>query len=179
MLTQDELEDVTIRLLRSASLTASPRQFFVSGLYPHLQVMLGEGEPAILVDRVLRMCQEDAYSHLPPAIVHLLERLLPNDPTVAAIVQRLRVPPPSSMDPFDALVLISKLPFLERQRTRAALRLFLQTTPTRPVVVVNGPRRAGKSYTGEFIDHVPAVPSQRAALSDRDRGGSGTVDRPW
>ena len=112
MLTQDELDDVTARLLGVASQTASPRQFFVAGLYPNLQVRLGEGEPRLLVERVLRMCQEDGYAQVPPAMVRLLETLLPNEAAVAAIIQRLRVPPPAPANPFDALVLVSKLPFL-------------------------------------------------------------------
>lgn len=154
MLIGEEGPYVTDLLRKFASLAASPRQFLAAGLYQPLQAVLGEGEPTILVDRVLFICKEDAYNHSPPAMVHLLETLLPDDQAVAHIVERLRVAPPAPPDPFDALILVSKMPFLDRQPTRKALKRFLQSTPLQPVVVVNGPRWAGKTYTGEFIDHV-------------------------
>lgn len=154
MLTNDEFDKITVMLLRVSSGTPSPRQTLAAGLYPDLRNRLGEGEPALLVERALRMCQEDAYLRSPPAIVQLIETLLPGQAAVAAIVERLRIPPAPPPDPFDALVLVSKLPFLDRPRTRAALRRFLHDTPVQPVVVVDGAQWAGKSYTVEFVDHV-------------------------
>jgi hypothetical protein len=176
MLRSEEYDFVTCTLVERASLQVSPRQFLVAGLYPQLQALVGEGNPRFLVERVLAVSNDDGYRRSPPAMVHLLETLLPGDPDVAGIVERLRVPPPQPQDAFDALVLVSKLPFLERQATRTALRLFLHAIPTQPVVVVNGPQWTGKTYTGEFIDHVLSDrPGVRHCRIEIEKGQGGSI----
>jgi len=180
MLTSDELPYVTARLVAVASLAPSPRQFLVAGLYEHLHGDLGEGTPLDLVDRVLNLCRDDGYRRKPPAMVHLLTTLIIGDPIVTAITERLRTPPPKSSGPFDALVLYSKLPFLDRHPTRAALRAFLDPRPAQPVVVVNGARRAGKTYTAEFVDHVlhdhPGVQHCRIEIGEKQGASVGPAE---
>ncbi|GIF22617.1 hypothetical protein BJ973_002940 [Actinoplanes tereljensis] len=152
MLTAAEYDDIKTRLLRVVATVASPRQTLAAAIPGRLAERLPDGEPRILVERVLALCTEDAYHDDPPAVVVLLELLLPLQ--VATTVARLRTPPPPAPDPFEALIMISKLPFLDRQSTRAALRDFLEIRPTRPVMVVTGPSGFGKTYTGDFVDHV-------------------------
>lgn len=154
MLTQEELPEVAEWLVAAVSLASSPRQSLVAGLAAELRGSLGEGEPRVLVDRALRLCCDDGYRCTPAAVVQLLAALLPGHPAATLIMERLRTPPPEAADAFDALVLYSKLPFLDRDPTRAALRTLLDRRPVQPLVVVNGDRRAGKSYVAEFIDHV-------------------------
>jgi hypothetical protein len=157
MLTQEESVDIADLLVAVAAVAPSPRQFLAVGLHEHLRDHLGEASPRILVEHALDLCRQDGYRSSPPAMVQLLDKLLPKTEPVVAVIRRLRVPPPPAPDPFEALILISKLPFLDRLSTRAALKRFLlQRTPIQPVVVVNGPRRFGKTYTGEFVDHILA-----------------------
>lgn len=180
MLTDDERHLVTAGLLRVVALATSPRQTLVVALHETLQERLGEGEPRVLVERAVDLCLEDGYRQDPPALVHLLQTLLVAlDPEVERIASRLREPPPELDDPFDAVVLVSKLPFLDRQSTRAALRQFLQRTPLQPVVVVNGPAH-GKTFTGDFVDHVlspwPKVRHCRVHLEERQGGSTGPAE---
>jgi hypothetical protein len=177
VLTDEERHLVTAGLLSVVAPMASPRQTLVAGLHEALHERLGEGEPLLLVERTLELCLEDGYTHTPPALVRLLETLLVGlDPDVERIARRLREPPPELDDPFDAVVLVSKLPFLDRQSTRTALRQFLQRTPLQPVVVVNGPAH-GKTFTGDFVDHVlsswPKVRHCRVHLEERQGGSTG------
>ena len=60
------------------------------------------------------LSQNDAYRHTPPAIVQLLRGLLPDRSEIIAIADRLATSTASSDDPFEALVLRSNLPFLDR-----------------------------------------------------------------
>lgn len=154
MLSQEEHADVIDRLLEVVSGFPSPRASLAGALYPELRGRLQEGEPRVLVERAVAICNDDGYRNAPPAMVRLLDTLLPGELAIAGIVERLAIAPPAPPDPFGALVLVSKLPFIERSSTRAALKLLLDPIPTRPVVVVNGPRNAGKTYTGDFVDHV-------------------------
>jgi hypothetical protein len=154
VLTQAERPEIADLLISVVALAPSPRQTLVAALADRLRGSLGEGEPRMLVERALELCCDDGYATTPPALVRLLTTLLPGDAVVATIVERLRVRPPAPADPFDAVVLTSKLPFLERAAIRMALRKLLDRRPVQPLVVVNGARRSGKSYIAEFIDHV-------------------------
>lgn len=181
MLTQDELPDIAERLVEVASIQASPRMFLVSALPNELRAAVGEGEPRSLVDRVLRLCSDDGWRDTPPSMVRLLSALLVDDPFIAAIVTRLRTKPPTTRDAFDALVLYSKLPFLDRRPTRATLRDFLlERRPKQPVLVINGARRAGKSYIAEFVDHVlhdqPNVQHCRIPIEEQQGASVGPVE---
>lgn len=156
MLTDAEREIVAGLLLTASQGQISPRQFLAAGLLPRLQRDFGEGSPGELVPRAIELVCAAAYADDPPALVHLLMSLLPGEAAIDVIVERLRIPPPAheAMDPVDAVILVSKLPFLERSLTRTALRTFLhQRLPQQPVVVVDG-EAPGKTYTGTFVDHV-------------------------
>jgi hypothetical protein len=180
MLTQEERFDIRDRLVRVVSPAPSPRQVLAASLDVELQVRLGEGLPVTLVEQALQLVAEDAYRRDPPAMIRFLTMLLPGDPAAERIIGRLRTPPPSLADPFDAVILVSKLPFLDRHSTRRALRRFLEPPqPGLPVVaIVNG--RTGKTYTGELVEHVlhtqAAVRSCRIELDERQGASVGIAE---
>lgn len=111
--------------------------------------------PNLLVRLALKLCQDDAYNTTPPSMCLFIERCFPNQSEFTAICNRIKTPPPlpAATDPFDAVILSNKLPFLGRPAVRVHLRSLIQTQPLRPVVVVNGPAGAGKTYTSELIKH--------------------------
>lgn len=155
MLTAQEREDIRALLEIVVSEQTSPRQALVAFLDPTLHTRLHEGSAAVLVDEALTLSTNDGYRQTPPALVQLLRGLLPDLPETEAIAARLSVPPPPVADPFDALVLNSNLPFLDRLPTRQALKSFLhELRPSKRIVVINGDHSPGKSYTTAFVEHV-------------------------
>ena len=155
MLTQDEQQVVEELLTAAIAPLPSPRQALVSALCADLSWDLGGYEPRTLVDEAMRLCFADGWKHSPTALSQLIEGLLPAHPAMVAILEKLRNPPLPAVtaDAFDALVLSGKRPFVDRDPVRAALRKLLDRRPRELVVVVNGGRRAGKSYLTEFIQH--------------------------
>ena len=158
MLTSEERELVSQLLLNVVATVPSPRQVLAGGLGLSLSANLGEGLPMDLVRQAITLSLDDGFRQTPPAIVALLNGLLPGRPETLTIVERLSTAPPvASDDPFEALVLNSNLPFLDRTPTRQALKSFLkELRPSKRVVVVNGDSSPGKTYTTAFVDHVLA-----------------------
>jgi hypothetical protein len=154
MLSENDRLFVEEKLLAAVVRMAVPRQGIVAFLHVDLAAHVSDGTPADLVRRVIALCINDGYAHVPPALVELLTNLIPHDAEIATILNRIKTPPPAAPDPFDDQILSSKMPFLDRQQTRAALRALVQPFPTQPVVVVTGDKKTGKSYTSEFIAHL-------------------------
>lgn len=155
MLTADERESFRTLLVHIVSTQPSPRLALVAFMDLTLHPRLHEGSPEVLVEEALTLTMGDAYRLSPPAIVQLLQGLLPDLPETAAIAARLSVPPPAAEDPFEALVLNSNLPFLDRTSTRQALKSFVhELRPSKRIVVINGDQSPGKSYTTAFVEHV-------------------------
>ena len=155
MLTEQERAFIDAQLGELVMRVPSPRQAIVAALHPELAAVLPEGlAPYLLVARAIELCEQDGYSKNPAALVRLLTTLLGEVARVTEIVARVRTPPPPPPDPFEALILDNKLPFLDRKPTRAYLRALTKEKPPQPLVVINGSSKSGKSYTGEFIDHV-------------------------
>jgi hypothetical protein len=57
-------------------------------------------------------------------------------------------------DPIETLLVFGKQPFLNRSELRPALQEFLFKLDGPCVLLVNGPKRSGKTYTFELIEHV-------------------------
>jgi hypothetical protein len=150
MLTPNERDVVIPLLLGVVSVAPSPRQALAAFMDLTLSSQLEEGSAAFLVERALDLSQNDAFRQTPPAIIQLLTGLLPDLPGITAIADRLSAPPPAAADPFDALVLRSNLPFLDRNPTRQALKSFLrELRPNKWVVVINGRQSPGEDlYLG-------------------------------
>ncbi len=158
MLTPDERDLVSQLLLNVVAGVSSPRQTLAAALDPTLRPNLGEGLPKVLVGVALELCEADGFARTPPAIVGLINQLLPGHEEVQAIVVRLSTAPPVvAADPFEAVVLNNNLPFLDRTPTRQALKSFVrELRPSKRVVVINGALSPGKTYTTAFVDHILA-----------------------
>jgi len=158
ILTAEEDEFIRARLTATVSGLGCVRATLAIALPPRLQCKLADGVilPADLVTYALRICDEDGYATEPPAFYDFLRNVLPNEPRVQTILDRIRIrPPPQAVhDPFDATLLDNKLPFLGRPAVRAHLRALLQSLPTQPIVVINGGPKTGKTFTTELIGHV-------------------------
>lgn len=158
MLTSTDYILVEAKLIELVALQPSPRQFIAGQLPESLAAQLIEGLPPVqLVQAALKLCEDDAYNAAPPSMCVFLQNCFPLRPEFTAICDRIKTPPPAlpaAADPFDAIMLTNKQPFLGRAAVRAHLRGLMQNSPPRPVVVVNGLGGAGKTYTTELINHV-------------------------
>lgn len=176
MLSAQERDLLTEKLLVVIARAPAPRLAIVSYLDNDLAAQLPEGLPAELVVCALDLCVKDGYGRTPPQLLNLVINLLPGDQEIAGIVARLRAPPPPAPDPFEARILDSKLPFLDRKQARAFFKVLAQARPSQPVVVVVGDSKMGKSYTFEFIDHVcyrAGIELSRVQLNQREGSSIG------
>ncbi|MCP3139789.1 hypothetical protein [Pyxidicoccus xibeiensis] len=178
MLTQQQREFVEEQLVAVVSLHGSPRAT-IAAVMGGLASKLPDGlVPEVLVTRAVDICIADAYGSTPPALVMLLG-LIKHIAGIADIVAAIGTVPLATgatpNDPFSALILDNKLPFLDRQPARAFLRALTQPMPMQPVVVVSGNQKSGKSYTSEFVDHLcrnlPGIQHCRIEVT-HDQGAS-------
>jgi hypothetical protein len=94
----------------------------------------------------------------------------------------LSEPPPPQPDPFTSYWFDNGMPFLDRTQVRSGVQLLADNSGC-SVLLVNGPRASGKSFTGEFIDFVareletdqdPSVPRFEAAHLELEEGYGAT-----
>jgi hypothetical protein len=157
MLTMDEEDMITEALLQLVRPGGDVRAVLITRMENRLADRLEGGNRYVVISNAIRLCIDDGYASAPPALVRLLGLVRDLNQKIPALIERLINPPPigtPATDPFSAYVLFTKMPFLERASTRAALRALLQVTPRQPFVVVNGLSKLGKSYTAHFISHV-------------------------
>jgi hypothetical protein len=157
MLTIDEEDFVAEVFMQLTRFEADPRGIMVTRMENRLADRLDGGSRLIVIPKAIRLCIDDGYASTPPAIVRLLGLVRDLDPRIPPLIERLNRPPAGGTkpaDPFSDSVLFTNLPFLERSRTRTALKALLQLNPQQPFVVVNGLSKFGKSYTAEFVSHV-------------------------
>jgi hypothetical protein len=116
---------------------------------------LRQGNPNELVIDAVRLCLIDAWNNTPPWIVRLID-LVPGgiDEKLASIRKIALVKPPPAPSPFDSTILDYDIPFVNRSTLRKNLRrLATPAAATRPIFVVNGLEKSGKSYSTTYIDH--------------------------
>lgn len=101
--------------------------------------------------KVLQLCMEDGWTRRPPSIIRFLG-LLPLDSTAERLIAKLKVPPPPTADLDFSHVLSTSQPFLDRQALRNRLRLLTSQDAPKPILIVTGEKRSGKSYTAEYVD---------------------------
>src|SRR4051812_583898 len=101
MLTEKESEYIFEVLVQQVRVQATPRQYMVVALLPELQAKLADGlSPELLVRQAVDLCISDAYRHTPPALVFLLNTLLEDLAGIPEIIERIKIPPAPSPDPF-------------------------------------------------------------------------------
>jgi hypothetical protein len=104
-------------------------------------------------EKVLQICMEDVWNHTPPTIVSFLSQLLPVDAQIETICKRLATPPPPEPDPDFSTILATNAPFVNRTQLRQKLKTLSNPAAPKPILVVTGGTRTGKSYTAELVDH--------------------------
>lgn len=110
------------------------------------------GYPLNYAQEVLKVCIADRWNNTPCWLVLLLQ-LLQDEPETAVILNRISVPPVLP-DPLQARVLVSKTPFVNRAALRSRAASLQQPRTARPVLVINGPEKSGKSYTADYVEHL-------------------------
>jgi hypothetical protein len=151
----DPQRQVVERELLAVSMT-NPRAILIAALPQRIGELVGTSNlPAgLLVAHVVNVCMNDGYTDTPPVLARLLTTLVVGNQEIDAIVKQIVVPPPRAPNPFKALVLDNKLPFLDRPKIRDYLEALTGAKPLQPVVVIVGDKCSGKSYTAEFIDYL-------------------------
>lgn len=159
MLTADERNDVFDLLIRELS-NGDCRQTLANALPPELSPRLdANGSCSNLVWQAIRICEDDGHRTSPPSIHSFLSTLLRVLGLAAPswwnrLMTALATPPPPIHSPYEDLLIRGDVPFLDRGHLRTELKALLKRRAERAILVVNGPRHCGKSFTARLIDHV-------------------------
>jgi hypothetical protein len=122
---------------------------------------LTTGLTEVIVRDAVRLCIADGWNHDPVWLVLLIELVpLHADAKLVEIRDRVRVKPPLGPDRLDATVLDNGIPFVNRTALRRQLRrLAAPSASVKPILVVSGAAKSGKTYSAQYIDHFAVRPS--------------------
>jgi len=181
MMTNDDRDYVEQALTNLLQGQAALRVTAVAFLPPYLQQRVPDNLlPPMLARLVIELCIEDAYANSPPTLIKLVTGLVGADPRIATIMTRAAVPPPAGPDPYAASILRNGMPFLGRTALRAHTKTLAGPGRVRPVVIVNGIINSGKSYSGDFLDHIcglqPGVRFSRNVLKEKQGHATGAAE---
>ncbi|MBY5515662.1 hypothetical protein [Rhizobium leguminosarum] len=128
------------------SIPADIRKAFVPG-----------GNFLLLVRRAIKLCEEDGYRTSPSSLSSFLRHMADVSIDSRAILleysSRLARQPATNANPYLDMVVHQHTPFLDRTDLRNALRRTV-SGPYDQILLINGPRRSGKSFTARLIDHI-------------------------
>ena len=161
MLELTERELVISLLERPVADAQSPREALTIALNDlQFSLQLGDGRPGALVRQAVQLCITNGWNGQPPPwlvrlITHFGLHIL--DPRITPILERVKNPPPVALpafDPRDLRLLNNRTPFVNRDSLRSRLKdLEAPAAKARPILVVNGPTKIGKSYSVNYIEH--------------------------
>ena len=111
------------------------------------------GLPGSYAEAIVTICEADQWNNSPPWLLRLLGLLTP---TAEIDLIRARLEnPPRPPDPWTSTLLVTEMPFLDRGTVRTKLaRLNSKDGALKPILVVGGATRSGKSWTRQFIEHL-------------------------
>lgn len=168
VLTDDERKIVCAFLVKQfIGLGQPPHAIVAPYLGDEAMVVLANvpyaGTPKGLAESIIDACEASDIEFDPRAIYRLLtfgQQLIEIAPILQRIAALPRVAAAAAVgDPFGELLLDDNLPFLDRRDLRAALRRLWESDSAaggkgKAIVVVSGPPKSGKSYSGELINHI-------------------------
>lgn len=158
MLSDEERERFVNALAVYLNPFSNPRAEIVAlGGAPDVTLDLKYAEtPRGYATQLVELVVNDAWNRTPPLLVRVLSRF-PEWGWAEQIIVRVRTPPASWQslsDPLQALWLdSSRLPFLNRLALRGHLGSLAAPDEGPSVLLVNGGRKSGKSYTIELLRH--------------------------
>lgn len=116
----------------------------------------GDSRKTLALDAV-RICIEDAWAHEPAWMWRLLDLfgLIRSNGKIASIWASAQGTKPFAVvEELNATILYSAIPFVNRSSLRVQLNsLHSLDGEFRPILVVNGDEKAGKSYSANYIDY--------------------------
>jgi hypothetical protein len=156
MLEQKELDLITGLVEMEVGGELNPRNWFLRTVQD-ADLMLNlviTDKVGVLVENAVHLCDESAWNQDPPLMLRLV-RALPETPPIAAVKRKLSDRPKPARDPFTSRVLITRIPLLNRESFRNAVRKLIPLYG-KCILTINGPKKCGKSYTFEYVQHLSA-----------------------
>jgi hypothetical protein len=160
MLEPIEIDLVIELLAKILSLEQEPRKWVFNQLqdYDLMLELAPSGSAGALAENIVHLCERSGWT-LDPPLMLVLVRALPETPPVTQIKRKLSNRP-KGRDPFDARLLITRVPLLNRDSFRSAVRRLMPEYG-KCILTINGPKKCGKSYTAEYVQHLSAHLSGR------------------
>ena len=123
--------------------------------------------PKLYAQRIIRYCEQSAWAEDPALIIKLLSLWKVEQKFADAIERLIKAGPTkyyNNGNPWEAFAVGPGLPFFGRPETRTGMSLFIEALVDgyddplgKRVLIVNGPRESGKTFTQKFVDYVTAI----------------------
>jgi hypothetical protein len=150
-----EKQFVISQITRALVLEEYPRQKLISPFIgSNFPMKLGQGTAATLAIQAVNICVEDAYNNDPTWLYLLLNNFAVFDARIKEIIERIPNYKSVAVDPLDEVVLNNEIPFVNRRDFRNHIvRLASSQANNKPILVITGECKTGKSYSINFIEH--------------------------
>lgn len=112
--------------------------------------------PRNMAIAMVNMCINDAWNNSPTWLHLLLDGsgLTIIDGRIVQILERSAIKPHPVADPYQAAVLNSNTPFINRASLRKQLqKLATPQAKMQPILLIDGQQQSGKSYSATYIDY--------------------------
>lgn len=163
MFSETDKDYITEALINEVAALEKPRETLCSAfLGTSFPQQLPQAPPNALVMEAMRLCIVDGWDHTPMWMQLLLDtfQLRAQNARIARIWERSRLQPPPAANPLDATVLNNGTPFVNRHSLRTQLNFLITTAAAaKPILVVNGGEKCGKSYSTNYIEHFSTIKS--------------------
>ncbi|OQP40038.1 hypothetical protein A4H97_17630 [Niastella yeongjuensis] len=160
MFSQQDKDFIVEKILERLALEPSPRAFIASQFIgTNLPNELTEGNAMVVLMDAMRLCIADGWGHNPIWMEVLLDMYqLRLTPKVNEIWERAKHPPPPEDDPLASTIINNQTPFVNRKSLRSELdTLVTDTAKLKPILVVTGTQKSGKSYSARYIEHFSGI----------------------
>jgi hypothetical protein len=163
MFSQQDKDFIIEKILERLTLEQSPRMFLASHfINTSLPQELAEGNAMVVLMDAMRICIADGWNHDPLWMEILLDmyQLRVANAKINEIWEKAKHKPPTAADPLTFTIINNQTPFVNRKGLRTELTtLATEQARIRPILVVTGIQKSGKSYSTNYIDHFSSVKS--------------------
>jgi hypothetical protein len=129
---------------------------------------------------VIEYCLSDRWTKNPSLLESILSYMINRGQNVARIspiLLQVKSGYDPNPDPYKAQWLVAGRPFLNRHRMRTLVKDFL-TKNDRPILLINGDEKTGKSYSLNFFDYLMECQNSISLDCDRLEAGTGPTYEP-
>jgi hypothetical protein len=155
----EEKQFVITFLVQSIAVMEKPRETLIAPILDSgiPEKIIGNSFQEWVTQAVFH-CVADGWNNTPTRLSALLWPFKSANKKISDLIDRLQVKPPDSADPLNQTILNDGTLFVNRVGLRGHLRrLATPAANLKPILLVSGTAKSGKSYSSRYINHFANV----------------------